>query len=249
MEPRAASLDLDRPDAYGRSFADVYDDWYGTITDAEATARFVAHRAGDRPVLELGAGSGRLAVALARRCRIVVGLDASAAMLRRCPGTAGLHLVRADMRALPLQGPFGAVLIAFNTLFNLGSTDEQGALLVAIGPLLGRSGSLVVETIDVSALGDGPDRSIGLRSAGERGVVVTATRLQRAAQVLTGQHLEIGDRGITVRPWRLHWLTTAQLDRLAGEAGLTLTERHGSWSGGPAGPAADTCISVYRPRS
>ncbi|MEZ5412212.1 MAG: class I SAM-dependent methyltransferase, partial [Acidimicrobiales bacterium] len=94
-----------RPDTYGESFAEVYDEWYQGVSDAEAVAAFVDARAGAGPVLELGVGTGRLAAPLLARNRAVVGLDASAAMLARCRGrgleVAGLRLVRADMAALP----------------------------------------------------------------------------------------------------------------------------------------------------
>ena len=54
MGDRPDQLDLARADAYGRSFGDVYDRWYDQVTDAEATAEFVAARHPDPtlPVLK-----------------------------------------------------------------------------------------------------------------------------------------------------------------------------------------------------
>lgn len=253
-------LDLSRPDAYGRSFADVYDRWYTGVSDAEATARFVDDRAPDGPVLEIGVGSGRLATPLAALGRVVVGLDGSRDMLRRTPGPVGversasgasaeggrLHLVQADMRAMPVSGGFGAVLIAFNTFFNLATEPEQRALLHDVRRLLGPSGVLIIEALDVTPLLAGPTDSLGLREAGPRGLVVTSTQLDRRRQVLTGQHLEITDAGVSARPWRLRWLTPAQLDELCGAAGLTLDARYGTWDREPFDGAGETHISVYR---
>jgi SAM-dependent methyltransferase len=243
-------IDLSQADAYGRSFADVYDDWYRDVTDAGATARFMADRCGHGPVLELGVGSGRLARPMAEQGLTVIGLDASAAMLDLAGAHARshnpLHLVRGDMRALPIRGPLGGVLIAFNTLFNLATEAEQRLLLDQIGGLLGDDGALVVEALDLSALVDGPANSIGVRTADERALVVTATQLDRRAQTLSGQHLEIGDNGVAIRPWRLRWLTPTQLDEAAVEAGLVLSERFGGWSEEPFTEHCDTHISVYR---
>ena len=69
---------------YGDAFADVYDDWYHDVSDAMATVDLIADLARDNadlPVLELGVGTGRIAVPLASRGVRVVGVDASPAML------------------------------------------------------------------------------------------------------------------------------------------------------------------------
>lgn len=252
-------VDLHRADAYGLSFADVYDNWYRDVTDAEATARFVAERCGPLPLLELGVGSGRLARPLVDQGATVIGLDASAEMLAQAQtqdqaqdtahADRGLHLVRADMRALPFRGPIGGALIAFNTLFNLWSEAEQSSLLHQLLSLLSDDGVLVIEALDLSALLDGPATSIGVRTASADGLIVTATQLNADEQTLHGQHLEIDDRGISIRPWRLRWLSPPQLDAMASDAGLALAERYGGWNEEPFTAASDTHISVYRPKS
>jgi len=253
-------LDLERGDAYGRSFGDVYDHWYDGVTDAAATADFIAARHPGGPMLELGAGTGRLATPLADRGLVVVGLDASAVMLDSCPrrgdraGGAAIHPILADMRALPFapgRTPFGSILIAFNTLFNLAEATDQAALLAELGRLVHPRGSVVVEMLDVAALLDGPDRSIGLRHPITRKdpspVVVSSTQLDRTGQRLSGQHLELSDTEVTIRPWMLRWTTPDQLDAMADAAGLGLDERVGSWLGAPISAEGTTVISVYRP--
>lgn len=260
MDGAPGHLDLERGDAYGRSFGDVYDHWYDGVTDAEATADFLAARHPGGPVLELGVGTGRLATPLADRGLVVVGLDASAAMLASCPrradrpGGATIHPILADMRALPFgpgPAPFGSVLIAFNTLFNLAEADDQATLLADLARLVRPGGSVVVEMLDVAALLDGPDRSIGLRrpvtDLQDRPLVVSATQLDRTGQRLSGQHLELSDRGVTIRPWILRWTTQDQLDAMATTAGLDLVERVGSWQGAPVSTEGTTVISVFRP--
>lgn len=243
--PNTDHLDLTRADAYGRSFADVYDSWYHDVSDASATAAFVAARC-DGPVLELGVGSGRLARPLAEMGLSVIGLDGSTEMLDQCRSEAdGIHLVRADMRALPFHGSIGAALIAFNTVFNLASEQQQLQLLKSLRPLVDDGGVVIIEALDVSPLLVGPERSIGVRDRSDDRIVVTATAIDKTEQVVTGQHLEIDDRSIAVRPWRLRWLTPDQLDGLASAAGLVLAERYRSWNEEPFGPGADTHVSVY----
>lgn len=241
-------IDLDQADAYGRSFADVYDRWYDGVSDARATAAFVAARCDDATIVEIGVGSGRLATPLADLGCTVVGLDASVTMLRQVQRDGAVHLVMADMRALPFRNPVGAVLIAFNTLFNLASEDDQAAMLAAIAPLLTADGRLIIEALDVTPLLGGPSDSIGVRSRDDDGVVVTATQLDQDSQIMIGQHLEITSAQISIRPWRLRWLTPQQLDRLSEAAGLELVDRFGSWCEDPFTEESDTHISVYRRR-
>lgn len=64
----------------------------------------------DAPVLELGCGHGRLQAALAARGIRAIGLDRSAAMLRRA--AAGLPLIRGDARALPCSDATFATVVA-----------------------------------------------------------------------------------------------------------------------------------------
>lgn len=240
-----------RSDTYGEAFADIYDDWYQHVSDADATARFVTARCGGGAVLELGVGSGRLAVPLAAGGTTVVGVDASASMLERCrPAVAGLpvHLVRADMAQVPLVGPFGAVLCAFNTLFNLRTLDEQRSALADAARLVAADGVVVLEAATGEGLDTGPPSSVGVTRLSTDAVVLTATVLDRGEQVLSGQHVEISAEGIRLRPWRVRWVTPAQLDALAAEVGLALAERVGDWDGRPFDADCDRHVSVYRRR-
>ena len=68
------------PSAYGEAMADVYDDWYAEVSDVEGTVARIAELAAGGPVLELGIGTGRLALPLAAAGVEVHGIDASPAM-------------------------------------------------------------------------------------------------------------------------------------------------------------------------
>ena len=124
-------------DTYGESFADVYDDWYADVSDVDATVAMIARLAGDGPVLELGVGTGRLAIPLAAAGVRVIGIDASPSMLRLLdekPGADAVTAVLADMAHLAegpgaeeiaAAGPYTVAFAAFNTFFNLVTPDDQ----------------------------------------------------------------------------------------------------------------------------
>ncbi len=64
-------------DTYGRSFADVYDEWYGDLDDLAVLIELLAELADGGPVCELGVGTGRIAIPLAATGVDVIGVDAS----------------------------------------------------------------------------------------------------------------------------------------------------------------------------
>ena len=116
------------PTAYGRHWASDYDELFEGRDDPAAVIALLARVIGDGPVLELGVGTGRLAVPIASSGRSVTGVDASPEMLerlRRRPGGAGVHAVQGDMATVRVEGDFAAVLIAFSTLFLLTSQELQ----------------------------------------------------------------------------------------------------------------------------
>jgi SAM-dependent methyltransferase len=242
---------------YGESFADVYDDWYGGITDADATADRVAvlaRQADHLRVLELGVGSGRLALPMADRGLQVTGIDSSPAMLERLaskPGAERIEVVAGDMARADelIDGPFGVILIAFNTLFNLTTEDAQRSCLSACARLLAPRESLLVEAAVPADPPGRVERDLSTVRVELDRVVLSATEHDPVSQVVTGQHLDIGDGSVRLRPWRIRYLMPDQLDQLAERAGLDLVERHADWSAAPFSPGAPLHVSRYRPRS
>jgi SAM-dependent methyltransferase len=252
------------PARYGDAFADVYDDWYGELFDTEAAVEALAALAGSGPVLELGVGTGRLAIPLAQRGLTVIGVDGSAAMLERLaakPGGDRVHPLLADMADLfgeagssetdtrlgpDVEGAFRLVFAAYNTFFNLDSADTQRRCLAQCARLLAPGGGLAIEAF-VPTDDEVPRTSLDVKAVTVHGVVLTATEHDRDAQVITGQHVEIGADGVRLRPWRVRYLSPTQLDALAREAGLERTERWGAWDGRPFDDTCDTHVTVYRP--
>lgn len=264
-------------DTYGESFADVYDDWYADVSDAEALVALVASEAqaaarlggDDRAVaVELGVGTGRLAVPLSLAGVDVIGIDTSAAMLDRLAAKAmeagtRVRPVRGDM-ADALAGLAGTrchvVFVAYNTLFSLPTPERQQGCFDAAAAALAPGGRFIVEafvpaepdrdTSDGAGNGDAqPSRrsaTVGVRSVAADRVVLRVDIADPAAQRAEGQYVEITEAGgVRLRPWSIRWSTPAELDEMAARAGLHLRQRHADAAGAPFDADAERHVSVY----
>jgi SAM-dependent methyltransferase len=236
---------------YGERFADVYDDWYAGVSDAGATVEVVAALAAGGPVLELGVGTGRLAVPLAARGLEVHGVDASPAMVERLrakPGGEAVHVVLADFAEVGVEVPggFAVAFVAFNTLFNLTTAEAQRRCFANVARRLREGGSFLVEAFvpDPDAAPSG--KGLTTSSIGTDRVVLQATSADAEAQTITGSNITITEAGIRLRPWHIRWATPDQLDEMAVAAGLEPAERWSGWDRSPAGPDDVRHVSVYR---
>ncbi len=245
MSPAAAFPPGFGPGTYGASFADVYDDWYPSISDAAASARFVAKRCRPPVVIELGVGTGRLVPELRSAGLVVLGIDSSPEMLTAGAGQALI----ADIADLPLRASsaVGGALCAFNTLFNLPTADLQERAIAEAARVVTAGGVLIIEAITGYALAEAERQSVGVSRITADQLVLAATVIDHEAQTVTGQHVDITQTGgVRLRPWHLRWSTPEQLDEMAAASGLELSERFSDWNETAFDQQSDTHISVYR---
>ncbi len=234
---------------YGDAIADVYDAWYGDITDLDASIEFLSHHAGEGRVLELGIGTGRLAVPLAATGASVVGIDVSRAMLDRLRAKdpqGRVEAIHGDMVDDLPDGPFDLVFVAYNTFFNVRDLDRQLLLIRRVAERLAPNGVFVVEAFVPDSDRPGGD-SVGLRSMTTDSVVLRADRHDRDAQTIDGQLVEITEAGgVRLRPYRIRYATPDQLDDMARRAGLILAERWENTLRRHFDVESPTHVSVYR---
>ncbi|MBK5331095.1 MAG: class I SAM-dependent methyltransferase [Ilumatobacteraceae bacterium] len=214
---------------YGDAFADVYDDWYTDITNIDATVNMLATLAAefdDLPVLELGVGTGRLAIPLATRGVQVVGLDASAAMLVRLNENDQRQSVRGcigDMVDDQPDGPFALIFVAFNTFFGLLTEDRQQACFAAASERLVPGGAFVIEAFVPEPQ---PGSSVSVRSMTADAVVLSVTTHDEQAQTAHGHYISLSESGsVRMRPWAIRYATVEQLDSMAEASGFRLDQR------------------------
>jgi SAM-dependent methyltransferase len=235
--------------SYGDAFADVYDEWYADVTDVGATVALLIGLAGTGPVLELGTGTGRLAIPLAESGLEVHGIDASAAMLERLtakPGGDAVHVHLGDMVDDLPPGPFSLAIAAYNTLFNLRSAQRQHAAFAAVAARLRDGGRFAVEAFvpDEHQRAGG---TVSVRSLSVDRVVLSIDVHDPGGQRVDGQLVELTERdGVRLRPWSIRYASPEELDAMAASCGLTLEHRWEDAAGTAFTPDSARHLSIYR---
>lgn len=240
--------------SYGDGFADVYDEWYADVTDVDATVTRMVELAGaGGRVLELGVGTGRLAVPMADAGLSVIGIDSSEAMLARLAerDPAGVvEAVRGDITSdLPI-GPFDVVLVAYNTIFNLLGEHDQPRLFRHVAERLAPGGAFVVEAFvpeSEGAHGATTSSEVTVRSMAVDHVVLSVSVNRQDQQLAEGQFVQFSqDGGVRLRPWSIRWATPEQLDAMAAAAGLRLDARFAEMAGSAFTDDSAQHVSIYR---
>lgn len=233
------------PSTYGERIADVYDAWYGDATDVDGTVATIARLAPGGAVLELGIGTGRLALPLVEAGLRVHGIDASPAMVERLrakPRGDEVAVTIGDFADVAVEGTFDVVLLAFNALLNLATEDEQLRCLRGATSALSPGGCVVVETF---VPGDAaPPSALEVRHVDADEVRLAVYRIVDG--VVAGSMISLTESGIRLRPWQVRLTSPDDIDRLAASAGLSLESRHAGWRGEPFDSDSHAQVAVYR---
>lgn len=236
------------PATYGDRMAGVYDDWFGAPKDAEVAAAFLAGLAGSRPALELGIGTGRVALPLSQKGIEVHGIDASGVMverLREKPGGTDIPVTVGDFAGVDVEGRFSLVYVVFNTLFALTKQEDQVRCFENVAGRLEEGGAFVVEAFvpDFARLLTGQVTQTK-RVEVDR-VFLEMTRYDTVAQRAYSQNIVMGESGTKLYPVEIRYAWPSELDLMAHLAGLRLRERWGGWNREPFTAASGSHVSVY----
>jgi len=240
-------------DYFGERVAARYDDPADEMFQPAAVdpvVDFLADLAGAGAALELGIGTGRIALPLAGRGVRVHGIDLSEAMvarLRAKPGAARIGVTIGDFATTRVEGTFSVAYLVYNTINNLTTQDEQVACFQNVAAHLEPGGCFVVE-VGVPALQRVPP--------GEtvRAFKVSPTRLgfdeyDVVSQGLISHHYWVGDGKLEARSIPFRYVWPSELDLMARLAGMTLRERFGGWKREPFTSESTKHVSVWeRPR-
>jgi SAM-dependent methyltransferase len=207
---------------------------------------FLADLAGDGAALELGIGTGRIALPLWQRGVRVHGIDLSPAMaerLRAKPGAHDIGVTIGDFATTRVEGEFRLAYLVFNTIMNLTTQDDQVECFRNVAAHLEPGGCFVIEVGIPELQRLPPGETV-------RAFTVSPTRLgfdeyDVAAQFLVSHHYQVVDGRLEVfsTPFRYVW--PSELDLMARLAGMTLRERWGGWSREPFTSDSTSHVSAW----
>lgn len=213
---------------------------------------FLTTLAGTGPTpsaLELGIGTGRLALPLSRRGVRVHGVELSpdmVAQLRENPGTDAIGITMGDFATTRVEGAAGSFSLVYlvrNTIMNLTTQDQQVACFATAATHLGPGGCFVIEVLVPELRRLPPGDTV-------RAFTVTPTHLgfdeyDVATQGVVSHHYWLTDGELETfsAPFRYVW--PSELDLMARLAGLTLRERWADWDRSPFTSQSRSHISVW----
>ncbi len=236
-------------DQFGEEIAARYDESTADRFRPEVldpTVDFLAELAGDGTALELGIGTGRVALPLAAKGIPVHGIDLSTAMvarLRAKPGGDAIAVTIGDFATTRVPGKFSLAYLVFNTITNLTSQDEQAACFANVAEHLEPGGRFVIET-------GFPARYLGQPGETILPFTVTPTRLgfdeyDIVSQTSTSHHYRVADGELAVWSSSHRYVWPSELDLMARHAGLKLRERWATWACEPFTATSTAHISVW----
>ena len=217
--------------------------------DEDAAVAFLEQLAGSGPALELGIGTGRLALPLAARGIRVDGIDLSPAMidqLRTKPGGDQLSVTLGDFANVPVEGTYRLIFVAFNTLFNLLTQEHQVRCFENVAAHLTYDGSFVVEALVPAFLYRlRNDQHVDAEAIEVAEVRLDVLRHDAATQMLEECHVSLSRAGVRLNPVVQRYAWPHELDLMARIAGLRLKSRWGSWAREPFSSSSSAHVSVY----
>jgi SAM-dependent methyltransferase len=234
---------------FGEPVAAMYDETSDKMFDpavVDPTVDFLAELAGDGRALELGIGTGRIALPLAARGVEVHGIELSRAMaarLRAKPGGEGIRVTIGDVATAKVDGTFRLAYLVFNTIMNLTTQAAQVACFCNVAAHLEPGGRFVIE-VGVPDLQRLPP--------GERFVVFDGSETHWGIdeydvvnQGLISHHFQVIDGRVEKSSGPFRYVWPAELDLMAELAGMRLRERWAGWKREPFTSNSRQHVSVW----
>jgi SAM-dependent methyltransferase len=232
---------------YGDRISDVYDLMH---PDPDPGAvDLLAELAGGGLALELGIGTGRIALPLASRGVEVHGVDSSEAMvakLRAKPGGADIPVTIGDFTDFELGRKYQLVFVAFNTFFAVKSQEAQIQCFNAAARHLKPGGRFLIQAFvpDPSRFDRG--QRIAVRDINPNSAVLEVAQHDPVRQQVRSHLIHLTEAGLQLYPVQLRYAWPSELDLMARLAGLSLSQRWADWTRGPFQASSGFHISVYQ---
>ncbi len=232
---------------YDESAADMFDP-----AAVDPVVDFLVEIVGSGRALELGIGTGRIALPLAQRDVPVHGIELSKAMaqrLRAKPGGEAIGVTIGDFATTTVDGSFSLAYLVYNTIMNLTTQEAQVACFRNVAAHLEPGGCFVIEVMvpELRRLPPGETFMVFDRSESRWGI----DEYDVATQGLISHHLEDVDGAFERASMPFRYVWPSELDLMAQLAGMTLRERWSAWDRKPFTSDSRKHVSVWEkpPRS
>lgn len=237
-------------DYFDERIAERYETYWANLFEpavVDPAVSFLAELAETRAALELGIGTGRIALPLSQRGVHVHGIELSPAMVEQLQskaGADGIGVTVGDFATARVARTFKLAYLVRNTIMNLTSQEEQVACFRTVAAHLEPGGCFVVEVMVPELRQLPPGETV-------RAFTVTPTHLgfdeyvDVAAQISVSHHYWVVDGRLETfsAPFRYVW--PSELDLMARLAGMTLRERWNDWDREPFTSDSRSHVSVW----
>jgi SAM-dependent methyltransferase len=239
-------MDNFQEDTYGERIAGVYDDWYAGYDDsAVATLHELAQ--GGR-ALELGIGTGRIALPLRESGVEVHGIDASEAMVARLRAKLGgenLPVTLGNFADVAIEGQFNLIYVVVNTFYALLSQEEQVRCFQNVAAHLSSEGVFLIEAFVPDLTRFQTRQTVRALRVGVDEVQLEVSQVDPVTQQVTSQHIVLSEQGTRLYPVQLRYAWPAEFDLMARIAGMGLKYRWSNWQKDALSAESGKHISVY----
>jgi SAM-dependent methyltransferase len=234
--------------SYGPEWAAIWDQEFGTRPDTHDAVRTLADLADGRPVLELGIGTGRLALPLVEKGLTVSGVDNSPWMIEQLkakPLGKEIDVVEGDFATATVEGEYGLVFISSHALFALTSQEQQVRCFENAAAHLVPGGVFAIEVMSPQS-GALENGRCWTTNVGADSLTMFVSTADHVSQQMRMCHFTInGDGTARLRPAASRYAWPAELDLMARIAGMRLRERWGGWDQRPFTAQSTLHVSVY----
>ena len=213
----------------------------------EPAVRFLADLAGHRHALELGIGTGRLALPLSRRGIRVNGIELSSAMveqLRSQPGSGDIDVTIGDFSTTKATGTFTLAYLVRNTIMNLTTQDAQVECFLNVARHLDPGGFFVIEVIVPPWQRLPPGETVIPFDVNP--THLGFDEIDVATPTSSSHHYRFvdGETKTFSAPFRNVW--PSELDLMARLAGMALHDRWSDWNREPFTSTSRSHISFWQ---
>lgn len=231
---------------YGKRIASVYDDLYSDYE--ESAIDLLAQLAGTGRVLELGIGTGRVAIPLYHRGVNIMGIDASPRMIKKLQAKVGgedISVVEGNFAEIDLDARFDLIYVVFNTFFALQTQEEQVRCFQSVAQHLTEGGVFLMEVFVPDLYRFDKDQTVRVIHLSEGEVRLEVSQHHPVGQQVNSQSIFLTEHDVRLYPVKLRYAWPSELDLMAKLADLTLINRWSSWDKETFTERSGKHISVY----